>query len=78
MCSLYSDPHFLCPQDNLTLINLMLRLTGPLHERTATNALLLLQAACCAAGLWLRLRLEQSVWDLLPAGEVGAGAPSIE
>ncbi len=43
--------------DNMTLINLLLRVTGPLHERTATNALLLLQAGCCAVGLALRYSL---------------------
>jgi UDP-N-acetylmuramyl pentapeptide phosphotransferase/UDP-N-acetylglucosamine-1-phosphate transferase len=40
---------------NLTLINLLLRVTGPLHERTATNVLLALQAVCCAAGLYARV-----------------------
>ena len=39
---------------NMTLINLVLRVTGPLHERTATNLLLALQAVCCAAGLYAR------------------------
>jgi len=40
--------------DNMTLINLALRVLGPLRERTLTNALLALQAACCAAGLYAR------------------------
>ncbi len=40
---------------NMTLINLLLRATGPLHERTVTNVLLALQAVCCAAGLYARV-----------------------
>ena len=41
-------------RDNMTLINLLLRVCGPLHERTATNALLVLQAICCAVALIVR------------------------
>jgi UDP-N-acetylglucosamine--dolichyl-phosphate N-acetylglucosaminephosphotransferase len=40
---------------NMTRINLLLRATGPLHERTVTNVLLALQAVCCAAGLYARV-----------------------
>ena len=47
--------------DNWTLINLVLRLTGPLHERTLTNVLLLLQVASCLTGLALRTWHSSSV-----------------
>ena len=39
---------------NFTLINAVLRITGPLHERTAVNVLLALQVASCALGLYIR------------------------
>lgn len=47
--------------DNFTLINLVLRLTGPMHERTTTNVLLLLQALACLVGLALRMWHSNSV-----------------
>ncbi len=47
--------------DNWTLINLVLRLTGPMHERTTTNVLLLLQTVPCVLGLALRLWHSRSV-----------------
>ena len=40
--------------DNFTLINLVLRITGPMHERTTTNLLLVLQSLCCIVGLYAR------------------------
>lgn len=40
--------------DNLTLVNLVLRLLGPLSERTLVLVLLALQVVTCALGLWLR------------------------
>lgn len=43
--------------DNLTLINAVLRVTGPVKERTATNVLLALQLLCCACGLGMRYAL---------------------
>jgi len=42
---------------NFTVINLLLRIAGPLHERTATNILLALQVGCCLVGLWVRYRV---------------------
>lgn len=42
---------------NLTLINLVLMITGPLYESTLCVLLLVLQIACCALGLWLRVAL---------------------
>lgn len=44
-------------RDNLTLICLVLRLFGPMHESTLTAVLMLLQAACCGLALWLRVLL---------------------
>ena len=49
--------------DNFTLINLMLRWIGPLHERTATNILLLLQVISCALTLALRSYLQTQFVD---------------
>jgi UDP-N-acetylglucosamine--dolichyl-phosphate N-acetylglucosaminephosphotransferase len=49
--------------DNFTLINLMLRWIGPLHERTATNVLLLLQVLSCALTLALRSYLQTQFAD---------------
>ena len=40
--------------DNFTLINLTLRLLGPMHERTLTNVLIALQVVSCGLGLALR------------------------
>lgn len=47
---------------NMTLINLVLRVTGPLHERTLTNVLLLLQVVCCGIGLMLRYQVSQAFY----------------
>jgi UDP-N-acetylglucosamine--dolichyl-phosphate N-acetylglucosaminephosphotransferase len=44
---------------NMTLINLVLRITGPLHERTLTNVLLLIQVVSCGLGLVLRYKVSQ-------------------
>ena len=41
-------------RNNLTLINLVLSWTGPMHERTTTNVLLVVQAACCGLALLMR------------------------
>lgn len=49
--------------DNFTLINLMLRWIGPLHERTATNFLLILQVISCALTLALRSYLQTQFVD---------------
>jgi UDP-N-acetylglucosamine--dolichyl-phosphate N-acetylglucosaminephosphotransferase len=63
--------------DNLTLINLMLRLLGPMHERTATNILLALQVACCTFGLLLRYYWSPQVFEaaaLQPLSHTSAGS----
>ena len=44
-------------RDNLTLICLVLRMFGPMHESTLTSMLMLLQAASCGLALWLRVVL---------------------
>lgn len=44
-------------RDNMTLINLVLRVCGPMHERTLTNTLLAIQAVTCFAGLAARYYL---------------------
>lgn len=41
---------------NLTLINLTLRVCGPMSERRLVLVLLGLQAFCCGFGLFLRYR----------------------
>jgi UDP-N-acetylglucosamine--dolichyl-phosphate N-acetylglucosaminephosphotransferase len=42
---------------NLTLINVVLRVLGPLHERTLCLLLLLLQVVCCLGTMFLRFHL---------------------
>ncbi|EWM21639.1 udp-n-acetylglucosamine--dolichyl-phosphate n-acetylglucosaminephosphotransferase [Nannochloropsis gaditana] len=42
---------------NLTLINAVLRVVGPLHERTLCLLLLLLQVVCCLGTMFLRFYL---------------------
>lgn len=46
----------------MTLINLVLRICGPIHERTAVNILLGIQAACCLLGLFIRYNLASVLW----------------
>jgi UDP-N-acetylglucosamine--dolichyl-phosphate N-acetylglucosaminephosphotransferase len=43
--------------NNLTIINLFLKLLGPLHERHLTLLLLLLQVACSALAFAIRYPL---------------------
>ncbi len=45
---------------NWNLLNVFLRLTGPMHERTLNVALGALQVACCALGFFIRY--EVSSW----------------
>jgi UDP-N-acetylglucosamine--dolichyl-phosphate N-acetylglucosaminephosphotransferase len=63
-------------RDNLTLINAVLRLLGPMHERTTTNVLLLLQVLCCVFGLLLRYYWSPQVYEAAalqpPAHSVGS------
>lgn len=48
--------------DNLTLICLVLRVTGPLHERTLVLVLMGIQAFACAAGIAARYALSDIVY----------------
>lgn len=48
---------------NLTLICLVLRIAGPLHERALVLVLMAIQTLACAAGLWLRYALSDIVYD---------------
>ena len=49
--------------DNLTLINLVLRVCGPMSERATVNMLLGLQVASCALGLYLRYVFSNALYD---------------
>ncbi len=40
--------------DNMTLINLVLRICGPMTEETLTTVLIALQVACCVLGFFIR------------------------
>ena len=48
--------------DNFTLINAVLRMTGPMPERRTTNLLLALQVASCAFGLYVRFWLSHTLY----------------
>jgi UDP-N-acetylglucosamine--dolichyl-phosphate N-acetylglucosaminephosphotransferase len=48
---------------NMTLINLVLRLTGPIREETLTVVLMVLQAVVCGAGFALREYLGKSLYS---------------
>lgn len=43
--------------NNLTIINFVLRLTGPTHEQTLTLYVLLLQVACSGVAFFIRYGL---------------------
>lgn len=64
--------------DNFTLINLVLRVAGPMHERTTVYVLLALQVLCCCIGLYVRYHVSQFVYagahDGLQ-GMLGKGSP---
>jgi len=48
--------------DNLTLINLVLRIVGPVREETLTFILLALQVVCCIGGIALRYYYGPVYW----------------
>ena len=50
---------------NLTLINYVLYLTGPIHEATLCKVLLALQAACSVAALLVRYQLAGLLYDVV-------------
>lgn len=43
--------------NNLTIINFVLRLTGPTHEQTLTLYMLLIQVACSGVAFFIRYGL---------------------
>lgn len=49
--------------NNLTIINLTLKFAGPMHERSLTNTLLLIQAASSALGFFIRFYLAHLVYE---------------
>lgn len=59
-------------RDNLTLICLVLRLTGPISEAALTRVLLVLQLATCIVGVWLRFALSPYTRDVEAAAAVHA------
>ncbi len=48
---------------NMTLINLCLRICGPMSEERLCTTLLALQTLCCALGLYVRYFLAQMIFD---------------
>jgi UDP-N-acetylmuramyl pentapeptide phosphotransferase/UDP-N-acetylglucosamine-1-phosphate transferase len=48
--------------DNMTLINLVLRIMGPTHERQAVAILLIIQVIFCTFGLFARYYLSPLLW----------------
>ena len=52
-------------RDNLTLICLVLRVAGPMKERTLTRVLLGVQVLCGVLALVVRFRLAAYVYDVV-------------
>jgi UDP-N-acetylglucosamine--dolichyl-phosphate N-acetylglucosaminephosphotransferase len=50
---------------NYTILNAILAVTGPLHERTLTNVTLLFCAACSAFGFYVRYSLAGLVFEVV-------------
>jgi UDP-N-acetylglucosamine--dolichyl-phosphate N-acetylglucosaminephosphotransferase len=50
---------------NLTILNAILAVAGPLHERTLTQVLLAIQVVCCAFAFWVRYALAGKVFDVV-------------
>jgi UDP-N-acetylglucosamine--dolichyl-phosphate N-acetylglucosaminephosphotransferase len=48
---------------NLTVLNAILAVTGPLHERTLTRVVIGFQVACCAAAFVVRYSMAGAVYD---------------
>jgi UDP-N-acetylglucosamine--dolichyl-phosphate N-acetylglucosaminephosphotransferase len=61
-------------RDNLTVLCLVLRITGPISEAALTRVLLVLQLVACAIGVWLRFYLSTYTRDIEAiAGQAGHG-----
>jgi hypothetical protein len=48
---------------NLTIINLTLRIWGPMSERNLCIALLILQSLCCGIGFGIRYEISKFFFD---------------
>jgi len=51
--------------NNLTIINFVLKLIGPTHERTLTTAMLLIQVLCTLIAFGIRYQLAKLVYDVV-------------
>eukprot|EP00753_Platysulcus_tardus_P020742 PLAT8378.1.p1 GENE.PLAT8378.1~~PLAT8378.1.p1 ORF type:complete len:436 (+),score=180.14 PLAT8378.1:152-1309(+) len=49
---------------NMTLINLTLRVCGPMREETLTTVLLAFQFLCCLLGFWLRYPVADALYTM--------------
>ncbi len=58
----------------MTLINLVLRVWGPMRERSLTNTLLVLQVASCGLGLFVRYYLSGFLFEGGPGPGAAAAA----
>jgi UDP-N-acetylglucosamine--dolichyl-phosphate N-acetylglucosaminephosphotransferase len=48
---------------NLTILNAVLAVTGPLHEQTLTNVVVVIQTLCCAAAFFVRFTMAGLVYE---------------
>ena len=71
VCPRHRVPRY-CPKDgllhnshNLTVLNLILTITGPVKEGTLTTCMLAFQAVSCAAALWLRHSVAAQVFEIV-------------
>ncbi|KAK6045573.1 glycosyltransferase, group 4 family [Cooperia oncophora] len=51
--------------NNLTILNLVLKFTGPLHEQTLTNVLLSIQVICSVFAFFVRFYLASFLYDVV-------------
>ncbi|KIH45114.1 hypothetical protein ANCDUO_24850 [Ancylostoma duodenale] len=51
--------------NNLTVLNLVLKFAGPLHERTLTNVLLSIQVVCSLFAFFVRFYLASWLYDVV-------------
>ncbi|KAK5981161.1 UDP-N-acetylglucosamine--dolichyl-phosphate N-acetylglucosaminephosphotransferase [Trichostrongylus colubriformis] len=51
--------------NNLTILNLVLKFAGPLHERTLTNILLSIQVICSVFAFFVRFYLASFLYDVV-------------
>ncbi|XGW03900.1 hypothetical protein V3C99_015223 [Haemonchus contortus] len=51
--------------NNLTILNLVLKFAGPLHERTLTNVLLSIQVACSIFAFLVRFYFASFIYDVV-------------